>query len=194
MVNSKIKVLEQLREKFGVSQESIIAYWDQQKILAEQVVDGSLEKEETDNYSFNGRYPFKVLYADNTISDAPQECKAVAIVISSRFALKLLKPEDFKKSRLTYNDAMLFAQQDVIGHKATAGSRAFWKKMAKMNAHGLKNLRQLMLSLGSEPLGNYCWIADDFDEAYAWRVSFNDKTLTTCRKCYFNEVWPILEL
>ena len=155
----------------------------------------SVEPDMSEDLLWDGRYPFKVLYADDTVSDEPQEGKVpLAVVLSPRYALKLVKPENYKKFRRPYKEAIALAQEDVLGRKATAGSRAFWKVLVGMNLYEMKKLRLQMKLLGSQPLGDRCWIADELAGDYAWRASFNDKALATCRKCYLNEVWSVIEL
>lgn len=190
MSNLKTKEIEEVRRKFGVSK-----FWHRSSIMNVAKARAYAEGEMLEDLLLDGRYPFKVLYTDNTISDEPQEDKLpVAIVLSPRYALGLRRPEDYKKFRKPYQEAIALAQDDVLGRKATAGSREFWKVLVNMNFYELKKLRLQMKHLGSQPLGNCCWIADVLAGDYAWRASFNDKALATCRKCYLNEVWSVIEL
>ena len=190
MSNLKTKEIEEVRRKFGVSK-----FWHRSSIMNVAKARAYAEEEMSEDLLLDGRYPFKVLYTDNTISDEPQDDKLpVAIVLSPRYALKLVKPEDCKKFRRPYKEAIALAQEDVLGRKATAGSRAFWKVLVGMNLYEMKKLRLQMKLLGSQPLGDRCWIADELAGDYAWRASFNDKALATCRKCYLNEVWSVIEL
>ena len=136
MSNLKTKEIEEVRRKFGVSK-----FWHRSSIMNVAKARAYAEEEMSEDLLLDGRYPFKVLYTDNTISDEPQADKLpVAIVLSPRYALKLVKPEDFKKIRHSYNEAMTFAQENVLGYKATAGSREFWKFMVGMNARELTRL------------------------------------------------------
>ena len=190
MSNLKTKEIERLRKKFGMSK-----YWYRSSMVNVAQACCSIEPDMPEDLLWDGRYPFKVLYADDTVSDEPQADKLpVAIVLSPRYALKLVKPEDFKKIRHSYNEAMTFAQENVLGYKATAGSREFWKFMVGMNARELTRLCLQMKQLGSLPLGRLCWVGDELNSNYAWRASFEDKALATCRKCYLNEVWSVIEL
>ena len=190
MSNLKTKKIKDVRKTFGISK-----FWHRSSIINVAKARAYAEEEMSEDLLFDGCYPFKVLYADNTISDEPQADKLpVAIVLSPRYALKLVKPENYKKFRRPYKEAIALAQEDVLGRKAAAGSREFWKFMVGMNARELTRLRLQMKHLGSQPLGDCCWIADEQAGDYAWRASFNDRVLATCRKCYLNEVWSVIEL
>ena len=190
MSNLKNKENERLRKKFGMSKN-----WCRSSMINVAQVCCSVEPDMSEDLLWDGRYPFKVLYADDTVSDEPQEGKVpLAVVLSPRYALMLVKPENRKIFRKSFNEAMALTQENVLGYKATLGSREFWKIMVGMNDKELGRLRQQMVHLGSVPLGNCCWIADALDDDYAWQASFYDKALATCRKCYENDVWLILEL
>ncbi len=190
MSNLKTKEIDDEGKKFGVPK-----FWYRSSVVNLAEARDYAEAEMPEDFLFDGCYPFKVLYADNTISDALDEGKLpVAIVLSPRYALKLVKPEDFKKIRCSYDKAMALVKEDVLGYKSTAGSRKFWEIMVAMNARELFRLRQQMKHLGCVPLGEQCWINEELNSDYAWRASFGDKALATCRKCYFNEVWSIIEI